>query len=349
MSMKNNRLLYLLIIILAIWCAFLSLRLNQSEKEENTAIINQYEVDGFSTDLTKIVDEVKSGVVTINADGNILSGFVYRQEDDSVYILSAYHGVSNVNSISVRFGTSYSVAGELIGHDIYTDLALIRIKTPYLIEPLKLADASLLKQGEFVISIGTPVSLDLQGSVELSLISKNNFQIENSILVDEERYSYFLNVIQLGSGLAAGYSGSPLINMNGEVVGMTTMSTQGVTSFALTINEARIIADQLISSETLSRNFFGIKGAYLNEMFNYEKANLNIALDTLNGFYVERVRENSSAYAAGIRPGDVIVKINNVEISDLNSYLNAVYGEEEGISFEYIRGGETITASPADD
>ena len=347
--MKNNRLLYLLIIMLAIWCAFLSLRLNDAEKKENTAIINQYEVDGFSTDLTKIVDEVKSGVVTINADGNILSGFVYRQEDDSVYILSAYHGVSNVNSITVRFGTSYSVAGELVGHDVFTDLAVIRIRTPYLIEPLKTADASLLKQGEFVISIGTPVSFDLQGSVELSLVSKNNFQIENSILVDEERYSYFLNVIQLGNGLASGYSGSPLINMNGEVVGMTTMSAQGVTSFALTVNEARIVADQLISSESLFRRFLGVKGTYLSGMFNYEKANLNIGLDTLNGLYVERVRENSPAFAAGIRPGDVIIRINEEEISDLNSYLNAVYGEGEELRFEFIRSGETITASPADD
>lgn len=347
--MKNNRLLYLLIIILAIWCAVLSFRFGETEKKEDTAIINQYEVDGFSTDLTKVVDEVKSGVVTINADGSILSGFVYRQEDDSVYILSAYHGVSNVNSITVRFGTSYSVAGELVGHDIFTDLALIRIRTPYLIEPLKLADASLLKQGEFVISIGTPVSFDLQGSVELSLISKNNFQIENSILVEDERYSYFLNVIQLGNGLANGYSGSPLINMDGEVVGMSTMSTQGLTSFALTANEVRIVADQLISSEPLSRRFLGIKGAYLNGMFNYEKANLNIGLDTLNGLYVERVRENSIAFNAGIRPGDVIVKINGEEISDLNSYLRAIYGEGDEVSFEYIRGGETVTASPSDD
>ncbi len=348
--MKNNRLLYLLIIILAIWCALLSLRLNQAEKKENAAIINQYEVDGFSTDLTKIVDEVRNGVVTIYADGSILSGFVYRQQDDSVYILSAYHGVSNVSSITVRFGTSYSTAGELIGHDVFTDLAVIRIRTPYLIDALKLADASLLKQGEFVISIGTPVSFDLQGSVELSLISKNNFQIENSILVDDERYSYFLNVIQLGNGLASGYSGSPLINMNGEVVGMTTMSTQGVASFAVTINEARIVADRLISSsEPPARRFLGIKGSYLSDMFNYEKANLNISLDTLNGFYVEKVRENSQAFAAGIRPGDVITKINGIEIGDLNSYLSVVYGQGEGLSYEFMRGGETMIASQPDD
>ncbi len=130
---------------------------------------------------------------------------------------------------------------------------------------------------------------------------------------------------------------------------MSTMSTQGLTSFALTANEVRIVADQLISSEPLSRRFLGIKGAYLNGMFNYEKANLNIGLDTLNGLYVERVRENSIAFNAGIRPGDVIVKINGEEISDLNSYLRAIYGEGDEVSFEYIRGGETVTASPSDD
>ena len=347
-TMKNNRILIIAIIILTAWCAVLSSELGNVKSKEDSTIINQYEVNGFSTDFTKIVDEVKPGVVTINADGNILSGFVYRQENDEVYILTAYHGVSNVNNIGVMFGTSYSLTGELIGHDIYTDVALIRITTPYLIEPLKTADASLLEEGEFLLAIGTPSSADYSGSVELCMVAGNDLQIDNSIIVNEERLSYYLNVIQLSSNIPSGYSGSPLFNMSGEVVGMNTMAASSTVSFAITINEAKIVADQLINQQKVTRKNLGIRGSFIKNMFNYEKSNLNINVETINGIYVQKLKENALAYAAGIRSGDVITKIGSEEISDLNSYLKAMYSVDE-ISFEYVRGGETFSAVTGND
>ncbi len=105
--MKNNRLLYVLIILLTLWCAVLSSEISRARQRESANVVNQYEVDGFSTDLTKVIDEVRPGIVTISADNNILSGFVYRQSGEDVYILTAYHGVANVSSINVRFGVRF--------------------------------------------------------------------------------------------------------------------------------------------------------------------------------------------------------------------------------------------------
>ncbi len=343
--MKNNRLLTILIIILCIWCIILSAEVKNLKSKEDSTIVNQYEINGISSDFTRIIDEVSSGVVTINADGNILSGFVYRQERDEVYILSAYHGVSNVNSITVLFGSSYSVPGELVGHDVYSDLALIRIVTPYLIEPLKTADASLLKKGEFLIAIGTPVSQDYAGSVELCMVSENDSQIENVITVEEERHSYYLNVIQLTSTLASGYSGSPLFNMNGEVVGMNTMALNSSLNFALTINEARLVADQLYENMSVKRTPLGIRGTFIRDMYNHEKANLNIGIETINGIYIQKLKENSPAYVAGLRPGDVLVAVNDEEIADLGSYLKILYSDNEEMNFRYVRNGETLTGA----
>ena len=341
--MKNNRLLYILIFILMVWCAILSSDRFPKNNREVSGIVNQYEVDGFSTDLTKVVDEVSSGVVTVNADGNIQSGFVYRQEDENVYIVTAYHGVSNVNGINVTLGSTYTVSAELIGHDIFTDVAVLRASTPYIIEPLKLGDATLLKKGEFLLCIGTPVSMDYQGSAELAMVSSPLIQLENSILTDEERYIYFLNMIQLNSQLVPGYSGSPLFDMGGEVVGMTTMSSNNNLSFSLTSNEVKIVADQLIATGQVSRRFPGIKGTYLQDMHNYEKSALNIPLDSLEGLYVTRIRETGLAYLAGVRNGDVIVSIDGEEIRDLSSYLKAVYTAEEDIDIVFIRNGERMT------
>ena len=239
--------------------------------------------------------------------------------------------------------------GELIGHDIYTDLALIRVVTPYEIAPMKTGDSSLLKQGEFVISIGTPVSMDYQGSLELSMVAANGLQIENSILVEDERYNYFLNVVEISDPLVSGYSGSPLINMNGEAIGMTTMSAQGGVSFAVTINEVKMIAEELLAQNGISRNVFGIKGSFLKDMYNYEKTNLSIPIETVDGLYVERIKENGVAYAAGLRAGDVITKINDEVIIGLDSYLRAIYSDNTQLNIEYVRGGQTLVGSLGND
>ena len=82
-------------------------------------------------------------------------------------------------------------------------------------------------------------------------------------------------------------------------------------------------------------------------MYNYERTNLNIGLETTDGLYIDRIREESVAFAAGIRQGDVITRIGNEAIVDLNSYLRALYSTEEAPVFEYVRAGERLTGSVA--
>lgn len=349
--MRNyNKLLTILIVILFIWCISLSInRSNQNKQTKNEEIINQYNVSGFSTDFTKIVEENENSIVTVNADNEISSGFVYKQDGDSVYIVCTYHGVANSNNIYVIFGTTYTSPAYLIGHDIYTDIAILRIDSPYLIESLKLADSSLLDKGEFVISIGTPLSLDYAASVELGMISNNINMIENTISVEDERYTYYLNVVELSSNLLKGYSGSPVLNMNGEVIGMNTMSLSNDFNFAVTSNEIKIVADKLINQEEVIRNDLGIKVTFLSEMDNYEKANLGIDLETINGMYVNRVKENSLAFNSGVRNGDVITKINDTEISSINDYLSVIYSDAESFRFTYRRNSETLEAEAIND
>ena len=339
--MKNNRLVYILIILIAAWLGFISHEVFSRKEGGSDNIINHYDVSGFSTDFTKIIDEVDPAVVTVNGDGNISSGFIYAQKNDDVYIVTAYHGISSANNITITFASTYSQKGELIGHDNFADLAVIKVTTPYEMKTLKIGDANLLKKGEYVISIGTPVSSDYASSVELGMISLKNVTVENTITVEEERYTYYLNLIELSSNLQAGYSGSPLINMNGELIGMNTMNVVSNLSFAVTSNEVQRVADRLINNEQITRNNLGIKGSFVSEMYNYEKSNLNISIDTLSGIYVLRCKEGSLAYEAGIRNGDIVLSISGIEIKDLNDFLDAIYAnEQDDIVFEYLHNSE---------
>ena len=343
--MKNNRLLYVLIVILAIWLGFVSREVFSGRENNSQNIINQYNVTGFSTDFTRIIDEINPSVVTINADGNISSGFIYAQNGDDVYILSTYHGVSGANNINITFASTYSQKAEIIGHDNFTDLSVLKVSTPYQMQKLKVGDSNLLKKGEFVICIGTPVSMDYASSVELGMISLKNVTVENTVTVEDERLNYYLNLIELSANLLNGYSGSPLINMNGEFVGMMTMNLSNSFNFAITANEIQKVADMIIDNKEVIRNNLGVKGSYVSEMYNYEKANLNISIDTINGIYVSKIKEGSLAYEAGVKSGDIILSINNKQIFTINDYLDVMYSEDvEEFVFEYLHNSEVIVS-----
>lgn len=341
--MKNNKLIYLLILVLLIWCIALSVMFSNDNKSINSdQIINEYYVSGYSTDLTKIIDENKSSIVSIYASGNVSTGFIYKQDNEDVYILTSYHGVSDANTYYVYFANGYSVNANIVGKDIYTDLAVLHVTIPYETNPLKLGDCKLLKSGEFIISIGTPYSLEYNSSCELGMISNALRTIDNSINVDSEKHVYYLNVIQMSSNLKPGYSGSPVLNMNGEVVGMTTMSLDDNINFAITINEIKTIADKIIVGEEVKNIQLGIKGDYVSSMPMFERTNLNLSVETINGLYVEKTLDNSISHVCGIKTGDVVLKINDIEINNLDDILQVTYSEYNEVNFEVLRNNEVI-------
>ena len=339
----NKRLIYIILTVIIIWLIALTFRNVDSSSNNNTTNINEYNVSGFSTDFTKIIDENRSSIVTINADNTISSGFVYRQDNNDVYVVSSYHGITNANNISVILDSSYSVNATLVGYDYLGDIAILKLSSPYMINGLKIGDSTLLKEGEFVISVGTPLSLDYAASAQLAMISKGNLTIENSITYNNEQYNYYLDVIQLSSNLPKGYSGSPILNMNGEVVGMNIMDLNNELNFALTVNELRIVADKIINNEEINKHQFGIKGKYIVNMPNYEKTNLNLDIEIISGIYVQKVKENSLAMLAGVKAGDILTKINDDIITTLDDYLNVSYKQAENIVFEVIRNNQITT------
>ncbi|MBQ0035973.1 MAG: serine protease [Firmicutes bacterium] len=340
--MKNNSIVIILLIIVLIWLTALTVSMSKKEETAKNENIDEYNVSGFSTDFTKIIDEVKSSVVTVNADNTISSGFAYKQVEDKLYVITTYHGVSDATYITVTFDSAYSCQGEIIGFDAFNDLAVIELVVPYDIQIAKFGDASLLKAGEFVISIGTPNSLEYRNSVELGMISNDIVNVENTIEYEEQRYVYDMNLMVLSNNLKQGYSGSPVFNMAGEVIGMSLMKEEDDTSFALTINEAKLIADKLIEGNTVNKLNLGVKGTFIKNLQNYEKSYLNLNVEIINGLYVNKVNENSLASNVGIKQGDVILTINGVEVNDINGYLNILYSDETSFTFNIVRDNETI-------
>lgn len=340
--MKNNRLLYLFIIILTIWCIFLSIKINNTNKT-NGSVVNEYNVTGFSTDLTKVAEDKKTSLVTIECGDNISTGFVYGQNGEDVYILTSYHGIANHSDCKVKFASGFTLNAEEIGEDLYLDLAVLKILSPYNVDVLNLTNSSLVKTGEIVLCSGSPSSFDYNNSFELGMISNNHRAIYNSINVNSNVINYYLDVLQVSANLTTGYSGSPVLNMNGDVIGMITMSLEKGFNFAITSNEIKIVADSIINGSPVNKVHLGINGSFLKDMPSFERSNYNIAVDIVDGIFVRDVLDLSVANSAGLRDNDIILSINGVSMSSFDNYLNVVYNVSNSLEFDVLRDGEDIS------
>ena len=313
---------------------------NSTNNNDGTNI-EEVRVTGFSTDFSEVIKNTKSSMVAIEQNGKVSSGFIYKKKDDLVYVATSFHGVSEGDNVNITFNNGVKVNGKVYGSDLFADVALIECEFPFDVQELKFGDSTLLKDGEFVLSIGTNNSMDYAFSNKFGMVSKNYQEIKNQISFNEENYEYYLGLIQLSGDFTKGYSGAPVLNMNGELVGSILMQDNDIT-FALTGDELKVVLDRLYNGITYTRINFGFKGKYIKDLENYETNSLNINVDLSVGYYVSEVLPFSFASKMGIVKGDVITKINDVKLVDSDSLLNLMYSDELNFTFEIIRNGEKI-------
>lgn len=341
-NMKKN-LLIAIIVVLTLWLAILSIVIVENHNSTTkTSNITEYNVTGFSTDLTKVVEDVKSSVVTINQNETYSTGFIYSKKDDKVYIITSFHGVSESDNVAITFNSGVSVDGRVIGHDVFADIAVLECEFNYEVKPVTMGDATLLNDGEFIVSIGTATSLEYDFSSALGMVASSYREIENNITFEEEAYDYYLGIIQLNGDFVSGYSGAPVLNMEGEVVGMITMEEDNNT-LAITVNEISRVVEKIINNEEYTRITFGINGKYIRSLENYEVASYNIGLEVTSGYYVTDIKVPSLANNIGILRGDVITSINGIELKDYDDTLDVIYSNDSEFEVTVIRNNETIT------
>ena len=339
--MKNKRLIYLLIAVIFVWLIVVTSLLLTKTDNNNNNEINNFVVSGFSTDFTKVVDKNKSSIVSIEQDGKVSTGFIYSKNKESLYVVSSLHAINEDNSVDIFLNNGEKLKGTVVDSNAQIDIALIECSCKFEVLPVTFGDSKLLNDGEFVLAIGTNGSLKYDFSTAFGIVSSKYREIENKITYKDVTYDYYLSVIQLGGDFTNGYSGSPIFNMNGEVVGLITMKDGGVT-LATTVNEAKLVIEKMISDNKCHRLDFGISGKFINELENYEAASLNISVDVPSGYIISDIRQNSLAYNMGLAKGDIVVSINDKEIIDLDSLLSIMYSEEKSYTFNIIRNNEKI-------
>ena len=340
--MKNQRILYILIAILFIWLIVLTAQQQKEPSASEETVINNV-VNGFSTDLTTIAEERAPAIATVESGSNLCTAFFYRSNGEKSYFLSTYHTLSPEN-ITLRLENGFVTEATVTGFDIFSDLCLLEAEIPYTITEIPFGNEELLKKGEFLLTFGTPRSAEYSPTVSLAMVSSRRTTVNNLLTYQENEYSYYLDLIQLSSNLTGGYSGGPVFNMSGELVGMNCFSmrsSDGV-SFALPVSELSLIAEKMYDGENVVKTMFGIRGRAVRDMPNYEKATLAIELTQLEGYYVDSIHADSLALHAGFEPGDILLRVNEERIVSEESFMRSQYTEAEEYDFAVLRGGEEM-------
>lgn len=307
----------------------------------NTTIKN-ITVTGFTSDITKVVEEIKTSNVVVDCLNSIGSGFIYGQNENKIYIISAYHVINDEPAINIILANNQRYAANLEGYDIYLDLALLSIDKNVEVIDVKQGDATLLKDGEFVYMLGTPSNIELSNSVSLGLVSSSLRTITSSIKVDNKVHDYYLDDIQLSANVTNGYSGCAVYNSAGEVVGVLTMESKNHEIFATPINEVNKFVENVLADEHKEIEPLNIKGIYVGDMELYIKNSLAINLEINDGLYVEDVKLNSIFKDLGLKKGDIILSVNGLKLQSYKDYLNIKYSDLSELKLEIYRDNEIL-------
>jgi S1-C subfamily serine protease len=319
----------------------------------STAPLVQVEGDGGIGVVTAVAAAVTPSVVRIDVlqastdedapegtteQAGLGSGVVYRADG---YIITNNHVVETADQLRVRFADGEASDAEVIGTDPLTDLAVLKVDRQDLPAINVRTDAAVV--GETAIAIGSPFGLD--ASVTAGVVSALNRELE--VPPQQGRGGLVIPaVVQTDAAINPGNSGGALVDAEGRLLGINTAiltasgGSQGV-GFAVSSTAAVSAADQLIDQGFVSHAFLGVGGIDVGPEFTarYERRH-DVELE--GGTLVEQVEDDSGAQAAGIEVGDVIVRVDDTEILNVNELIVAIRGYAPGdrITVTYYRDGE---------
>ncbi|MCY4530226.1 MAG: trypsin-like peptidase domain-containing protein [Chloroflexi bacterium] len=298
-------------------------------------------ITGALPSLADVVEEIEPWVVSVTTerfvrgffstfrDEGAGSGFIVRPDG---YIATNEHVIRGANEIEVQLHNGESYPATVVGKDIVTDIAILKIDADGL--PFAtLSDTASLRVGDWVMTLGN--ALDLKGgpTATLGIVSGLGRSIKT------EQGQQFFNLIQTDATINTGNSGGPLVDMNGTVIGINqAVLAEARFGFAINASIARTVIDGLIEDGMVSRPEIGIKGDDLTPAIA-RSFNLSVT----EGVVVTAIATNGPAFDAGLRVGHIITKLDDIPTPDLATFLPRFWGYETGdeIVIEYVDGDST--------
>ena len=278
------------------------------------------------------------------------SGVIYKKDDKDAYIVTNTHVINGASKVDIRLADGTKVPGEIVGSDTFSDIAVVKISSEKVTTVAEFGDSSQLSVGETAIAIGSPLGSEYANTVTQGIISSLN---RNVSLKSEDGQAISTKAIQTDTAINPGNSGGPLVNIQGQVIGITSskIASNGGTSveglgFAIPSNDAQNIIKQLESDGKVTRPALGIQMVNLSNVGASDLRKLNIPSGLTSGVVVRSVQNNMPANGH-LQKYDVITKVDDKEIASSTDLQHALYNHAIGdtIKVTYYRNGKEETTS----
>ena len=278
------------------------------------------------------------------------SGVIYKKDDKDAYLVTNTHVINGASKVDIRLADGTKVPGEIVGSDTFSDIAIVKISSEKVTTVAEFGDSSQLSVGETAIAIGSPLGSEYANTVTQGIISSLN---RNVSLKSEDGQAISTKAIQTDTAINPGNSGGPLVNIQGQVIGITSskIASNGGTSveglgFAIPSNDAQNIIKQLESDGKVTRPALGIQMVNLSNVGASDLRKLNIPSGLTSGVVVRSVQNNMPANGH-LQKYDVITKVDDKEIASSTDLQHALYNHAIGdtIKVTYYRNGKEETTS----
>ena len=299
--------------------------------------------------IDKVYDSVLC-IEVLNDNGDTLStgtGFVYAKDDKYGYVLTNAHVVSGGSNIQATLSNNKVVKLTILGTDSYTDLAVLRMDAKDVLQVASIGTSENMEVGNTVFTVGSPMGATYAGTVTKGILSGKDRLVETSTsnnLLNSE--SYIVKVLQTDAAISPGNSGGPLVNLAGDVIGITSLKlvdeeVEGM-GFAIPIEDAMNYVDTLEKGETIQRPMMGVQIIDLTNKYVLYRYGINVDDSIESGVMLMEVSNGYPAADAGLKDGDVITEINGEKISTTSQFKYELYKHSVGDTIEvaYIRDGK---------
>ncbi|MBQ2730820.1 MAG: trypsin-like peptidase domain-containing protein [Clostridia bacterium] len=301
--------------------------------------------------VQEMIKKVKPSVVGIEVTKNdntsgVATGLIVHKDG---YILTNRHVIQDSKEIVVHVSNKQTYPGSVIGTDELSDIAVVRIHNAEGLKAAKLGDSSLVRQGDWVVALGTPGSLEFSASATLGIVSGTDRRVQ---MKGEGDVSKTFTVIQTDASINPGNSGGPLVNVYGQVIGINSMKLSNDSyesiGFALPINGVISIANQIIEGgrvEERPEEDFVVGGTVLGANLEYFSPYDAQEAGLTPGAYVLTVDQDGPAELAGLRRGDIVTVFDEKPVTSLAVITETLAEKKAGdkITLEILRGRETKT------
>ncbi|WP_096272184.1 S1C family serine protease [Paucisalibacillus globulus] len=334
----------------------------------NSNDINTQEVVSLdvSTRITEVVEVVTPTVVGITnivhradfleqqqeSEAGTGSGVIYKKDNRYAYIVTNHHVIEGADEIEVLLSDDTVLEARLLGTDLFSDLAVLRVDGGAIDRTIELGSSENLKVGEPVIAIGNPLGHMFSGSVTQGIISGTQRTIPQDFNLDG-RADWQAEVIQTDAAINPGNSGGALINMDAQLIGINSMkinqeAVEGI-GFSIPVDSAWPIIDELEKTGEVKRPYIGVEIYSLEEVPRLEwDETLNLPKDIEGGVYVWSVEPLSPADKAGLDRLDVITHLDDKQIMNMIDLRKILYQEKDigdEVEITYYRDGERRTTT----